>query len=219
MGATSPSLKGNLTHYLCYHHVLLDMATGITYFSAGTHRGKAMERKGVSQYVRTAEQLLNAGKYAMALEALSVAQELEPHNASVRDILDRALTLQAQTSSRYLSVTVGNQFARGVRTPEDETALSPQEIRARIQYLVEIADVFLDRGMTESALDSLMRAYLLDPLAPEVISSEQRILPVLEMMRNAPQKLNSDTSGPLRVEDAGKRSKWGGFFKRKTLEQ
>jgi tetratricopeptide (TPR) repeat protein len=176
-----------------------------------------MERKGVSQYVRTAEQLLNAGKYAMALEALSVAQELDPHSASVRTILDRALMLRAQTTSRY--VTVGEEFARGVRTAEDETALSQQEIHARVQYLVDVADVFLDRGMTESALDSLMRAYLLDPLAPEVISSEKRILPVLEMMRNAPQKLDSDTPGPLRVGVAGKRSKWGRFFKRKTLEQ
>jgi hypothetical protein len=178
-----------------------------------------MERKGVSQYVRTAEQLLHAGKYAMALEALSVAQELDPYNASVRTILDRALMLQAHSTARYLSVTVGKEFAQGVRTAEDESALSQQEIRARVQYLVEVADVFLDRGMTESAMDSLMRAYLLDPLAPEVISSEKKILPVLEMMRNAPQKLNSDTSGPLRVRGAGKRGRWGGFFKKRTLEQ
>jgi tetratricopeptide (TPR) repeat protein len=176
-----------------------------------------MERHGVSQYVRTAEQLLDAGKYAMALEALSVAQELEPHNASVRAILDRALMLQAQNSPRYLTVTVGNEFAQGIRTAEDEAALSQQEIHARVQYLVDIADVFLDRGMTESALDSLLRAYLLDPLAPEVISSEQRILPLLDIMREGSQKLSSETGGPLRTEGAGKRSWWGGFFKKKTL--
>jgi thioredoxin-like negative regulator of GroEL len=176
-----------------------------------------MERHGVSQYVRTAEQLLDAGKYAMALEALSVAQELEPHNASIRAILDRVLMLEAQNSSRYLSVTVGDEFAGGVRTSEDEAALSPQEIHARVKYLVDIADVFLDRGMTESALDSLLRAYLLDPLAPEVISSERRILPLLDIMREGSQKLSSETEGPLRAGGAGKRSWWGGFFKRKTL--
>ena len=195
------------------------MSAGIPYFSIRHEQGNAMEQKGVSQYVRTAEQLLNAGKYAIALEALSVAQEMEPQNASVRAILDRALMLQAQTTSRYLSVTVGSQFARGVRALEDESALSQQEIRARVQYLVEVADIFLDRGMTESALDSLMRAYLLDPLAPEVISSEKKIFPVLEMMRNAPLNSGRDASEPLHVENAGKRSRWGGFFKRKTLGQ
>jgi hypothetical protein len=174
-----------------------------------------MEQKRVSQYVRTAEQLLSAGKYAMALEALSVAQELEPHDASVRAILDRALMLQAQTRSRYLSVTVGNQFAGGVRTAEDEFPLSQEETRARVRYLVEVADVFLDRGMTESALDSLMRAYLLDPLAPEVISSEKKILPVLEIMRNSSLSSSPDAPEPVRAGDAGKRSWWGGFFKRK----
>jgi hypothetical protein len=179
-----------------------------------------MERHGVSQYVRTAEQLLEAGKYAMALEALSVAQELEPHDASVRAILDRALMLQAQSSSRCLTVTVGNEFARGTRTAEDEVALSPQEIHARVQYLVDIADVFLGRGMTESALDSLLRAYLLDPLAPEVISSEQRILPLLDIMRDGSQKLSSGTTeGPVRTEGGGKRSWWGAFFKKRTLNR
>lgn len=178
-----------------------------------------MERKGVSHYVRAAEQLLNAGKYAMALEALSVARELEPHNVSVRNVLDRALTMQAQERARYLSVTVGRQFSGGVRTEEDESALSQQEIRERIQYLVEVADVFLDRGMTESAMDSLMRAYLLDPLAPEVLSSERRILPVLEMMRNAPSPSVPDVPGATQGGEAGKRGRWGGFFKRKNLER
>ncbi len=178
-----------------------------------------MERKGVSQYVRAAERLLEAGKYTMALEALSVAQELEPYNASVRTVLDRALTLQAQLRGPSLSVTVGNQFPHGVRTAEDESALSQQEIHARVEYLVQVADVFLDRGMTESALDSLMRAYLLDPLAPEVLSSERRILPVLEMMRSVPQPSSSDAPAARGVGNAGKRSKWGGFFKKRSLGQ
>jgi tetratricopeptide (TPR) repeat protein len=178
-----------------------------------------MEKKGVSQYVKTAEHLLKAGKYAMALEALSVAQELEPHSVPVKTAIDRALTLQTEAASRYLSVTVGNHFAHGVRTAEDEAALSQQEIHERVQYLVDVADVFLDRGMTESALDSLMRAYLLDPLAPEVLSSEKRILPVLEMMRSAPRKFTFETSERPGGGDAGKRSRWGRFFKRKTLGQ
>jgi hypothetical protein len=193
------------------------MTDGIPYFYRWHGQGIAMERHGVSQYVRTAEQLLSAGKYAMALEALSVAQELEPHNASVRTVLDRVLTQQAEIRTHHLSVSVGKQFPRGVRAADDESALTQQEIRVRVQYLVDVADVFLDRGMTESALDSLMRAYLLDPMAPEVISSEQRIFPVLDLMRDASQKLSPESSGPLRVEPAGKRSRWGGFFKRKPL--
>lgn len=156
----------------------------------------------VSQYVRAAEQLLTSGKYEMALEALSIAQEMDPQNSNVQATVERALMLQAQvatnpseqselsaerTSSRTLSTTVGKQFDRGIKSV-GEVSPSPQEIHAKVRYLVDTAAIFIDRGMNESAFESLMRAYLLDPLAPEVISSEEKILPLLEVMRNSPTR-------------------------------
>jgi len=156
----------------------------------------------VSQYVWAAEELLTSGKYGMALEALSIAQEMDPQNSNVQATVERALMLQAQvatnpseqselsaerTSSRTLSTTVGKQFDRGIKSV-GEVSPSPQEIHAKVKYLVDTAAIFIDRGMNESAFESLMRAYLLDPLAPEVISSEEKLLPLLEVMRNSPTR-------------------------------
>lgn len=85
----------------------------------------------VSQYVWAAEELLTSGKYGMALEALSIAQEMDPQNSNVQATVERALMLQAQvatnsseqselsaerTSSRTLSTTVGKQFDRGIKS-------------------------------------------------------------------------------------------------------
>jgi thioredoxin-like negative regulator of GroEL len=124
----------------------------------------------VSQYVRAAEELLTSGKYGMALEALSIAQEMDPQNSNLQAIVERALMLQAQaatnpseqselpaerTSSWILSPTVGKQFDHGVKSVS-EVSPSPQEIHAKVKYLVDTATVFMDRGMNESAFESLI---------------------------------------------------------------
>jgi hypothetical protein len=163
---------------------------------------------GVSQYVRTAEKLLAAGRYRTALEALSVAQEFDPHNSFLPNIIERALILEAESAENNaakqggsngngrrhsLPVTVAKQFESGVKG--DELPLSSEDVHRRVKMLVDAANVFLGRGLNESAFESLMRAYLLDPLAPEVISGEQKILPVIEMMgdrRRATARLSSD---------------------------
>jgi hypothetical protein len=54
----------------------------------------------------------------------------------------------------------------------------------RVRQHVATAEALLSRGLSENAFDSLMKAYLLDPLAPEVLSCEKRVLPVWEMVRN-----------------------------------
>ena len=144
---------------------------------------------------------------------------MEPQNSKLHAIVEQALMLYAQASAnasqlsespsgkespRALSTTVGKQFDRGIKSV-DETSPSPQEIHAKVKHLVDTATVFIDRGMNESAFESLMRAYLLDPLAPEVISSEEKILPLLEVMRNRPaQQVTGvhEDSTPLPQSDA-----------------
>jgi hypothetical protein len=54
---------------------------------------------GVSQYVRTAEKLLAAGNYRMAIDAMSVAQELDPHNPRLQGVVERALMLEAKAAA------------------------------------------------------------------------------------------------------------------------
>ncbi len=154
-----------------------------------------------SQYVRAAERYLVTGKFDLALEQLSLAQRLEPENAYILAVLERTQNLQRMaagqhadesqlrgqgdsTPPRYLSVTVGKEFENGIRELRDEPVLSSQELRLRVRQLVANADALLTRGLSENAFESLMKAYLLDPLAPEVLSCEQRVLPAWEMTRN-----------------------------------
>ena len=158
---------------------------------------------GVLQYVRTAEALIRAGKYGVALDALAVAKELEPNDPSLQPLVEKVLHAQARMAtstfhrmgvatlaekgSRYLGVTVGKEFGGGIRGESQEESSSSEELHDRIRLILDVADSFLMRGMTESAFESLMCAYMLDPLAPDVIRSEERILPILEALGGGPR--------------------------------
>ena len=162
---------------------------------------------GILQYVRTAEELIRGGKYGVALDALAVAKELEPNDPSVQPLVEKVLHAQARmaTSSfqrigvatlaeqggRYLGVTVGREFGGGIRGDSAGDSASESgpinELEERIRFILDVAESFLMRGMTESAFESLMCAYMLDPLAPDVIRSEERILPVLEALGSGPR--------------------------------
>ena len=156
-------------------------------------------RSRVSELLRSAEKQLISGHSELALDQLRRAQELDPENQYIEVIIQRA-ELAAQTSSgprfqevmgdaghrssRYLSVTVGEEVTGGglPGSPRRE-ALSGEETARRIRELTETAQVLLNRGLRESAFDTLMRAYLLDPLNPEVLSCEKKVLPAWEDMR------------------------------------
>lgn len=166
-------------------------------------RAAAPTRNGsesASQYVRAAERYLMAGKLDTALEQLAIAQEIEPDNKYILAVIERANAMHRGTAHhntsalrspgsesgkhRYLSVTVGKEFDGGIKESRPEPQISPEELPLRVHQLVLNADALLSRGQSESAFDSLMKAYLLDPLAPEVLSCEKRVLPAWEMTRN-----------------------------------
>jgi hypothetical protein len=138
--------------------------------------------------IRMAEKHMAAGKYALAVEQLSLAQQLEPQNQYIRAIMERARILESSSTSnddsnRYLSVTVGNKFDGGIRGQQQDDPASAEETRLRIRELTETAHILLNRGLSESAFETLMKAYLLDPLNPDVISAEKRVLPAWELVR------------------------------------
>jgi tetratricopeptide (TPR) repeat protein len=154
-------------------------------------------RSRVSELVRSAEKQILSGRHDSALEQLHRAQELDPQNQYIQAVIQRAelarqnpgrrhaedpLQPPGHQSSRYLSVTVGDDSAGGGHRGAPQT-LSDQETTRRIRELTETAQVLLNRGLRESAFDTLMRAYLLDPLHPDVISCEQKVLPAWEDLR------------------------------------
>lgn len=151
-------------------------------------------QSSVSDIIRSAERFLSEGRYDVALEQLNQARGLDPSNQYIDAIIVRAQNLRATRisptqgrdpaleGSRYLSVTVGKEFGGGIRPDEGGSA---DQIRLQIRQLTDTATVLLDRGLSENAFESLMKAYLLDPMNPDVIACESRVLPAREKARQA----------------------------------
>ena len=80
---------------------------------------------------------------------------------------------------KSLSVTIGPDFGK-VGGP----ATSGQDVQSQITRLTGAAEQYLKRGQSALAFDSLMEAFLLDPLNPLVVSCEKNVLPAWEAFRN-----------------------------------
>jgi tetratricopeptide (TPR) repeat protein len=187
-------------------------------------------RSRVSALVRSAEKQLLLARYDAALDQLRRAQKLDPQNQYIQVMIQRAelagqsapsqglqgsIPAPGHQSPRYLSVTVGAEHPGGVlRDHSQQETLSIKETSRRIRQLTDTAHVLLNRGLKESAFDTLMRAYLLDPLNPDVLSCEKRVLPAWEDLRrvreSTPAKVAPSTPAErlqsLRREELSARS-------------
>jgi hypothetical protein len=160
------------------------------------------------------------------MEQLSQARRLDPENEVVRTIIAKVRALQktersgserkaaaggdsGMESGRFLSVTVGKQFDGGIRGEEPQG--SKDDVRMRVQELTETAQILLNKGLRESAFDALMKAYILDPLSPEVISCEKRVLPLWEQGHQQGAGLTvSPAAGPRVVKGEGLQGEMAG---------
>jgi hypothetical protein len=134
------------------------------------------------EIIRAAERFIQAQQYDLALKELVTAQRIDPGNAYISAIAERIhhLITAEQQTSRYLSVTVGTGFDRGIK-PDPVPEADPLE--RQVQNLTLSASSYLRRGAYETAFESLFNAYLLDPCSPTVVESERTLLPAIEMMR------------------------------------
>lgn len=151
----------------------------------------------VARLIRSAERFIAQQKYDLARDQLRVARTLEPRNSYLNAILERIDMLEAHGASpiahrddRYLRVSVGPQYADGVRAADPE--ISPAEAQSRIRQLTTAAEKFLDQGSVENAFDTLMKAFLLDPVSPYVLSCERRVIPAWETTHR-PSSLQGET--------------------------
>jgi hypothetical protein len=85
----------------------------------------------------------------------------------------------APRDKKGLSVTIGSDFGK-VGAPD----ASSKDVQSQITRLTGAAEQYLKRGQSALAFDSLMEAYLLDPLNPLVVSCEKSVLPAWESFRN-----------------------------------
>jgi hypothetical protein len=163
-------------------------------------RWAPVNRPGVTEFIRAAENFVQARKYVAALEQLARAQRIEPGNKYIAAIIERVESLQRNNpatiptttfdaessadSARYLSITVGNQYDTGIKPEESQSAASPSAPYDLVKELTDIAQELANLGLPEPAFDALMRAYLLDPLSPDVIACEKTIVPLWNSARS-----------------------------------
>jgi len=138
----------------------------------------------IKEIIRVAEKCIEAREFERAMDQLTAAQRMDPDNFYINAIIERIHRLASEESNggRFLALTIGDEFETGIR-PGDNEGKSGEELDARVKKLTSKASELLRRGAYETAFDSLMNAYLLDPVSPAVIESERTLLPAIEMMR------------------------------------
>jgi hypothetical protein len=139
----------------------------------------------ITELISSAEEHIESKQYAVALEQLSVAEQIEPNNKSIQMI--RSLVQSLQLDQKKMSPM--KRFFSATVDPKSPTGFSGEPangqgsgLQKRIRSLTSSAEYFLSRGNVDNAFESLMRAYLLDPLAPEVLACEKRVLPAWHTM-------------------------------------
>jgi hypothetical protein len=89
------------------------------------------------------------------------------------------MTGKTPGEKKPLSVTIGPEFGSiGNKEPMSK------DLESQITRLTGAAEQYLKRGQSALAFDSLMEAYLIDPLNPLVVSCEKNVLPAWEEFRS-----------------------------------
>jgi hypothetical protein len=159
---------------------------------------------GVSELIRRAEKHIKSGNLDRARDLLSNARSLEPSNEYIGAILER--------------------IALGERAPGTMTANKPavpsqpaaeNDLQRHVHRLTDDARSLYERGAYVTAFNTLMKAYLLDPVDQGVMQAEELIVPAFERVRQrgtltSPAPLEPGTAEILRrhlaaggAQDAG----------------
>ncbi len=118
-----------------------------------------------SEVIRNAERLIQGQEYDKALEKLAAAQKLDPQNQYIMAIIDRIHVLQKDPNAFVVPVELSG------------------EERAQLRTLTDSAQRSMKKGNVQDAFDSLMDAYLIDPVNPTVLALEETVIPAWENSR------------------------------------
>lgn len=156
--------------------VTMETVRPLSDYSSGAERPRFDD--SITQLIRSAERFISMQKFGFAREQLELAQTLDPRNSYISAIIERVKMAEGRIQGDRLTVSVGPEFRTGVKSNLDEPEIPPKELQAQIRHLTSVAEQFLEKGSYDNAFDSLMKAYLLDPVSPYVISCEKAVLPV-----------------------------------------
>ena len=137
--------------------------------------------QSIAQLIGSAERFIGQQKFELARNQLEVARQLDPRNSYIGAIVDRLAELETipkRQAPISLTPTIDPQSVTGMR--ESTAWVNPLQIQAQVRHLTSVAEKYLDEGSVENAFDTLMKAYLLDPVSPYVLSCEKTLLPAWE---------------------------------------
>ncbi|HEX9656260.1 MAG TPA: hypothetical protein VGB89_05000 [Bacteroidota bacterium] len=129
------------------------------------HQPVAPIANKASEVIRNAERLIQGREYDKALEKLDAAQKLDPQNQYIMAIIDRIHVLQKNPNAFVVPVELSG------------------EERAQLRTLTDSAKRSMKKGNVQDAFDSLMDAYLIDPVNPAVLALEETVIPAWEKSR------------------------------------
>jgi tetratricopeptide (TPR) repeat protein len=135
---------------------------------------------GASEFIRAAERSIAAGDLNLALQQIANARSIDPQNEYLDAIVERIDLLASRRAPEgkngFFQVSPG-------QIPDPEPVQITPELQARVKRLTNVAINLFERGSYETAFDSLMKAYLLDPTSTYVMNCERTLLPAIELMR------------------------------------
>jgi len=154
-----------------------------------------------AELIRRAEEDIAAGKHLLALGLLAEAARREPMNAYIGALvvkadqgIERAYSSTAEPlndgsaserRAQHAMQTLRGEFGEGIGLLSPESA--DPGLEGRVKLLTVVATNLYERGSVEEAIQSLMKAHLLDPTSPHVEACERLLRPALETMRKRPE--------------------------------
>jgi hypothetical protein len=158
-----------------------------------------MASYSTADLIRRAEEDITSGKHLLALGLLAEAARREPGNAYIGVLvlkadkgIERVCTPEpandgsaSERRARLAAMALHGEFGdgTGLLLPGSHNPA----LDGRVKLLTMVAANLFERGSFEEAIQSLMKAHMLDPKSQHVEACERLLQPALEGMRKRPE--------------------------------
>jgi Flp pilus assembly protein TadD len=129
------------------------------------------QKERIGSYLKSAAQMINAGKLDEAANQLAFVVVIDPLNAAAAEL---------QRKIREIHERKRKEELEQQKRKEEEEIQRQAAVRSAIQKNIESANALTAEGKFNEALRVITRAYMVDPLNEEVRACEQRILAAQE---------------------------------------
>jgi len=138
----------------------------------------------VAEIIKKAEKEIAAGDLGRARTLLENAQKTEPNNEYINAILERVMFLESRDDEPPTHLAQGAAIEHELAIAQmTEKLVQEDEVQIQVKRLTKMAHDQFEHGSYDSAFDSLMNAFILDPLSKEVAQAESVIVPAIELMK------------------------------------